>query len=106
MSINRYAARKDANEAAIVEALRAAGAYVWVIGLPVDLLIGFNATTGLKTNGHTLLMEVKTLTGKRNPKPARYTALQRDFMQEWRGGPVATVTDVESALRALETLKG
>jgi hypothetical protein len=94
----RRAARVDANQAAIVEALRAAGASVWIIGLPTDLLVG--------KNGSTLLMEVKTLTGKRNPKPARYTALQRDFMAEWRGGPVATVTDVESALRALETLKG
>jgi hypothetical protein len=102
----RRAARVDANQAAIVEALRAAGAYVWVIGLPVDLLIGFNATTGLKTNGHTLLMEVKTLTGKREPRAKGYTDLQRDFLASWTGGPVATVTDVESALRALETLKG
>ena len=71
---------------------------MWLIGLPLDILCGYQ--------GKTLLIECKSTVGKRNPKPARYTALQRDFMQEWRGGPVATVTDVSSALRALETLKG
>ena len=94
----RRASRVDANQQAIVAALRAAGASVWYIGLPVDLLCG--------KNGSTLLLEVKTLTGKRKPKAAPYTQLQRDFMASWRGGPVATVTDVESALRAIETLKG
>jgi hypothetical protein len=89
----RRAARVDANQQAIVDALRAAGASVWIIGLPVDLIAG--------KNGHTLLLEVKTLTGKRNPRPAGYTQLQRHFMASWRGGPVATVTDVESALRAI-----
>ena len=93
MSIHRYAARKDANEAAIVKALRAAGASVWIVGLPVDLLIGFQ--------GRTILAEVKTLTGKRNPHAKGYTDLQRDFMASWRGGTVATLTDVESALTLL-----
>jgi hypothetical protein len=94
----RHAARVDSTQAAIVEALRTAGAYVWIIGLPVDLLVGYC--------GKTLLMEVKTLTGKREPHAKGYTDLQRDFLASWTGGPVATVTDVESALRALETLKG
>ena len=94
----RRAARVDANQQAIVEALRAAGAYVFIIGLPVDLLVGFL--------GRTMLVEVKTLTGKREPRAKGYTDLQRDFLASWTGGPVATVTDVESALRALETLTG
>ena len=106
MSIHRYAARKDANEGAIVEALRAAGAYVWIIGLPVDLLIGFNATTGLKTNGHTLLMEVKTLTGKRKPRAADHTDLQKDFMLKWPGPEVVTVTSPKEALYALASAQG
>ena len=94
----RRAARTDANQQAVVDALRAAGASVWIIGLPVDLIAG--------KNGATVLIEVKTLIGKRKPKAAKYTQLQRDFMADWRGGPVVTVTDVESALRAIETLKG
>ena len=89
----RYAARVDANQPEIVEALRKVGASVWVIGLPVDLLVGFR--------GQTLLMEVKTVTGKRNPKPSKHTQLQRDFMLSWSGGAVSTVTDVQGALRAL-----
>ena len=93
----RYAAKVDANQAEIVAALRQAGACVWIIGLPVDLLVGYR--------NHSLLMEVKSLTGKRNPKPARYTQLQKDFMLSWNGGPVSTVTDVEGALTALRFLE-
>ena len=51
----RHAARVDANQAEIVAVLRAAGAYVWIIGLPVDLLCGYA--------GKTTLIEVKTKTG-------------------------------------------
>ena len=94
----RRAARVDATQAAVVEALRAAGAYVWIIGLPVDLLIGYAGTTAL--------IECKSLTGKRNPKPAGYTQLQKDFMLKWTGGTVATVTDAEGALRLLEVMRG
>ena len=89
----RRAARKDATQAEIVAAFRAGGASVWDIGLPVDLLVG--------RNGRTVLVECKTLTGKRAPQPARYTALQREVMATWRGGTVAPVTDAESALRVL-----
>lgn len=92
----RHAARVDANQAEIVAALRKAGASVWIIGLPVDLLVGFR--------GQSLLMEVKTVTGKRQPKPSKHTQLQKDFMLDWRGGAVSTVTDVEGALRAIGVL--
>jgi hypothetical protein len=93
----RYAARVDANQAVIVEALRKAGASVWIIGLPVDLLVGYA--------GRTALIEVKTVTGKREPKPSRHTQLQKDFMLDWRGSTVATVTDVEGALRVVATMR-
>ena len=93
MSIYRRDARTDANQTAIVSALRAAGASVWIIGLPVDLCVG--------KNGVTALVEVKTMTGKRAPKASPHTPLQLEFMRTWRGGPVATVTDVESALRVV-----
>jgi hypothetical protein len=93
----RHAARVDANQAEIVAALRAAGASVWIIGLPVDLLVGYR--------GKTLAMEVKTTTGKRNPKPARHTELQKSFILDWRGGPVSTVTDVQGALTAIGAME-
>jgi hypothetical protein len=63
----RRAARVDATQEAIVSALRAAGAYVWVIGLPVDLLVGYK--------NHTFLVECKS--GPRK----RLTKLQADFFE-------------------------
>jgi len=89
----RRAARIDPIQPEIVAALRAIGATVWVIGLPVDILVGFR--------GRTTLLEIKTLRGKLAPKAAPYTDLQKDFMRTWMGGPVATVTDVEGAIRAV-----
>jgi len=83
----RYAARKDENEAAIVQALRDAGAYVWIIGLPVDLLVGFR--------NRTLLMEVKTTSKK------RLTGLQADFFEKWTGGTLCRVDSPEAALRMI-----
>lgn len=93
----RRAAKVDANQAQIVSALRSVGASVWVIGLPVDLLIG--------AHGRTAIAEVKTLVGKRAPKAASYTPLQEGFMTTWRGGTVATLTDVDGALRLVATMK-
>lgn len=94
----RRAAKVDGNQAAIVSAMRAAGATVWVIGLPVDLLVG--------AHGKTALVEVKTLTGKRAPKAAGYTPLQQAFLAGWRGGTVATITDVDGALTLVKTMRG
>ena len=94
----RRAAKVDANQAAIVSALRSVGASVWVIGLPVDLLVG--------AHGKTALAEVKTLVGKRAPKAAGYTPLQQGFLSTWRGGAVATLTDVDGALKLVATMRG
>jgi hypothetical protein len=85
----RYAARADGNQPEIVDALRKAGAYVWVIKLPVDILIGYA--------GKTALIEIKTATGKR-------TKLQEDFLREWTGGTVAVIRDVEGAINLLRTM--
>jgi len=87
----RYAARVDKNQADIVEALRKAGAYVWIIGLPVDLLCGFR--------GHTWLVEIK-----RDSK-ARLTALQADFFENWSGSTLARIDGPEAALRMIGVLK-
>ena len=83
----RYAARVDENQAAIVQALRDAGAYVWIIGLPVDLLVGYK--------DRTLLMEVKTTSKK------RLTGLQADFFEKWTGGTLCRVDSTEAALRMI-----
>jgi hypothetical protein len=86
----RYAKRVDANQDQIVSALRAAGAYVWIIGLPVDLLVGYK--------GHTFLVEVKD--GSRK----RLTALQEDFFQSWTGGTLARIDSPDAALRMIGVL--
>jgi hypothetical protein len=83
----RYAARVDENQSAIVQALRDAGAYVWIIGLPVDLLVGYK--------DRTLLMEVKTTSKK------RLTGLQADFFEKWTGGTLCRVDSPEAALRMI-----
>lgn len=51
MSLNRYAKRVDSNQSEIVSALRKAGAAVWVLTSPADLLCGYR--------GRFLTMEIK-----------------------------------------------
>ncbi len=87
----RYAARIDANQTQIVSALRAAGAYVWIIGLPVDLLVGYK--------GHTFLVEVKTNAKK------RLTGLQADFFENWGGSTLCRIDSPEAALRMIGIIK-
>lgn len=87
----RYAARVDANQMQIVSALRAAGAYVWIIGLPVDLLVGYR--------GHTFLVECKSGSKK------RFTALQADFFENWGGSTLCRVDSPEAALRMIGVIK-
>jgi hypothetical protein len=87
----RHAKRTDANQEAIVKALRDAGAFVWVISLPVDLLVGYK--------GHTFLVEIKTDARK------RLTALQADFFENWSGSTLARVDSPEAALRMIGILK-
>jgi len=87
----RHAKRTDANQEAIVKALRNAGAYVWIISLPVDLLVGYK--------GHTFCVEIKTDARK------RLTALQADFFENWSGSTLARVDSPEAALRMIGILK-
>ena len=86
----RYAARVDANQEQIVSALRSVGAYVWIIGLPVDLLVGYK--------NHTFLVEIKTDSKK------SLTKLQADFFENWCGGTLCRIDNAESALRMLKVL--
>jgi hypothetical protein len=87
----RRAARVDENQKAIVQALRDAGAYVWIIGLPVDLLVGYQ--------NHTFLMEIKTDSKK------RLTTLQADFFAHWTGGTLCRVDSPQAALEMLRVVK-
>ena len=83
----RYAARVDKNQQDVVKALRDAGCYVYVIGLPVDLLVGYN--------GQTYLVEIKD-----GPKKA-LTRLQQDFFGNWIGGGLHRIESPEDALRMI-----
>ena len=83
----RYAARVDANQAQVVSALRAAGAYVWIIGLPVDLLVGYN--------NHTYLVEIK------DGSKQHLTKLQQDFFASWTGGGLHRIESPNEALRMI-----
>jgi hypothetical protein len=94
----RRAARIDANQPAIVEALRAAGASVATAhtlgdGFP-DLVVGYL--------GVAVLMEVKD--GSKPPSARQLTPEQVKFHANWKG-PISTVTDVEGALRVLRVIE-
>jgi len=87
----RYAARVDANQDQIVSVLRSAGAYVWIIGLPVDLLVGYK--------NHTFLVEIKTNSKK------KFTKLQTDFFENWSGSTLCRIDNPEAALRMIGVVK-
>jgi hypothetical protein len=86
-----YAKRVDANQMQIVSALRAAGAYVWIIGLPVDLLVGYRE--------QIFLFEIKT-----NEKK-KLTKLQKDFFENWTGGSLYRIDNPEQALKTIGAMK-
>lgn len=95
----RRAAKIDANQTQVVEALRAAGATVQSLaavgqGVP-DLLVGFQ--------GKTLLIEVKN--GRKPPSQRQLTEDQLKWHGAWRGGPVAIVDGPDAALRMLGVMK-
>lgn len=95
----RRAARIDANQDAVVSALRAAGARVLSLapvgdGVP-DLLVGHR--------GRLMLLEVKD--GAKPPSARKKTALQERFFAEWADLPVSLVDGPEAALRALRVLE-
>ena len=87
----RYAARVDANQMQIVSALRAAGAYVWIIGLPVELLVGHH--------NRTFLVEIKSDSKK------KLTKLQVEFFEKWCGGTLCRIDGPEAALRMIGVVK-
>lgn len=93
--MSKYARRVDANQDQIVSALRACGATVRVIsqggGIP-DLLVGYR--------GYTLLLEVKD--GNKPPSARELTEPEQKFFEEWTGGLLAIVNNVDEALEILK----
>jgi hypothetical protein len=90
--MSRFARKVDANQAAVVRALRAVGATVQSLasvggGCP-DLLVGYR--------GRTYLLEVKD--GARMPSKRRLRPGQEAFRDRWRGATVATVHGPKEAL--------
>ena len=78
------AAKVDANQPEIVDALRKAGATVDIVALkPYDLVVG--------VRGRVYLLEIKTKSGKLRDS-------QKAFRKEWRGH-YAIVMSAEQALR-------
>jgi hypothetical protein len=90
----RRAARRDANERRVIDALRACGAYVKQIndeGL-ADLLIFYR--------GHTLIFEVKD--GAKPPSARALTPAEQKFHDEWPGTNLYIVTSEHDALDILK----
>ena len=81
----RHAARTDDCQADIVKALRAVGAGVYYLKLPLDLLVCFK--------GRTLLLECKDDDG-------RISKVQAEFMRDWPG-EVHIVRSPREALTAV-----
>jgi hypothetical protein len=91
MSLRRFNAKRDANEPEIVEALQAAGASVYRLDQPVDLLIGYRARWHLA--------EVKMPNGKLNDN-------QRAFFATCKGPTPTILRSVDDALTLLESMNG
>lgn len=92
------AAKVDRNQADIVDALRRIGATVQPLhtvgdGVP-DLLVGYRMAT--------ILLEVKD--GTKPPSARRLTDDQIAWHGAWKGGPLAVVCDVDSAIRAVRSV--
>lgn len=90
----RRAARRDANERKIIDALRACGAYVKQINdeEAFDLLVSYR--------NYTLLLEVKD--GDKPPSARKLTEAEQKFHAEWPGDNLYIVNDEHEALDLLK----
>jgi hypothetical protein len=87
VSLNRYAKRRDDNEAEIIDALKAIGCTVTQIDQPVDLIVGYRT--------YNFLIEVKD--GSKPPSRRQKTDSQKQFFKTWRG-QVRVVETPEEAI--------
>jgi len=96
MSLQRWAAKRDTSEPAIVRALELAGFHVERLAKPVDLAV----RRGWYPPGVNVLLEVKTPRGKIGTLVVRATQVaQNQFID--RGGAVKVGTP-EAALAAMQ----
>lgn len=93
--MTRYALRVDANQTAVISALRAAGATVEVVGKPLDLLVGIR--------NQFMLIEVKD--GAKVKSAQKPTKAQEKFFERFPGYPWAIVDGPDAALRAIGCIK-
>ena len=93
MSLARYAKKRDKNEPEVVQALKRAGAVVWYIDRPGDILAGYR--------GRLVMMEIKSKLGKL--KPSQVKALAEAVIH---GLPFYVVRSPEDALAALHAAPG
>lgn len=99
--MSRFARHKDTAHRPTVIALRAAGASVQALDIKdgPDLLVGHD--------GHTVLMEVKTIAvrtekdGYQRTRKGKKSNGQESWHSTWKGGPVHTVYGPQEALMAL-----
>lgn len=87
----RTAAKKDANEASIVKALRRAGAWAMCIGQPYDLLVHYR--------GVWHVLEVKD--GQKPPSAQLLSPQQLDTLTSLRLSGVVLVRNEQEALAAI-----
>lgn len=87
----RRAARRDDNEQGIVSALRAQGAHVFYINEWCDLIVAYK--------GRTILLEVKD--GDKPPSARNLTPREQKFHDEWEGGELYVVKNIEEAIDTL-----
>ena len=87
----RYAKRVDDNQAAIVKELRQIpGVKVYVLGDPVDLLVGYRA--------RNYLFEIKR--EDKRGQQSRITKKQKDFIPTWTG-QVRIIHNAEEAIQVI-----
>lgn len=98
MSLNRYARRADTTQQAIVDALRADGCLVYVIGKPCDLLVRYWSKT--LRQYLWLPMECKTPYGKKDPK-ARLDKRQTEQIEFLQTTGIPIVLTPEQARKAI-----
>jgi hypothetical protein len=85
-----FTAKSYSNQAQIVSVFRAAGAYVCILGQPIDLLVGYK--------NHTILVQIK------NAFDRPTSELQADFLNNWAGGTLAQIDGPQAALRILRVI--
>jgi RNA polymerase subunit RPABC4/transcription elongation factor Spt4 len=88
VSLNRYDAKRDANEKDIVEAFKSFGISVERLNTPLDLLLGYD-----KRN---YLVEVKMPNKKLNKK-------QVEFTENWKGQFII-IYNVDQAIKLAKSI--